>query len=110
MKAWKKEGDYQKDVIDRIKEALPGAIVMKNDSSYIQGIPDLTVIYGDKYAMLEVKKSQHDYLYNQQPNQEDYIQQFHDWGAFSYFIYPEVDDVVFKELIGYFGGGCDVQV
>ena len=110
MKRWKKEGDYQKDIIDRIKEALPGAIVMKNDSAYIQGIPDLTVIYGDKYAMLEVKKSEHDYIYNQQANQEDYIQKFYDWGAFSHFIYPEVDQVVFDKLIGYFGGGCDVQV
>lgn len=110
MKQWKKEGDYQKDIIDRIKEALPGAIVMKNDSSYIQGIPDLSVIYGNKYAMLEVKKSQYDYLHNQQANQEDYIHKFRDWGAFSFFIYPEVDQDVFNELIRYFKEGSNVQV
>ena len=108
MKQWKKEGDYQKDIIDRIKKALPGAIVMKNDSSYIQGIPDLTVIYGGKYAMLEVKKSYYDFVHNQQANQKDYIRKFRDWGAFSFFIYPEVDADVFEELIRYFEGGRNV--
>lgn len=110
MRKWKKEGDYQKDIIDRIKEVLPGAIVLKNDSGYVQGIPDLSIFYGDKYAMLEVKKSEHDYIHNEQPNQEDYIQQFHDWGVCSYFIYPEVDDKVFADLTRYFGGAQNVSV
>lgn len=109
MKGWKKESDFQKDVIDRIHRELPGAIVMKNDSSYIQGIPDLSVVFGNKYAMLEVKKSEADRKHPQ-PNQEDYICLFDEWGAFSCFIYPEVYDEKIDALLRYFKGGSDVQV
>ena len=109
MKVWKKESDFQKYVIDRIKRELPKAIVMKNDSSYIQGIPDLSVLYGNKYAMLEVKKSEADRKHPQ-TNQEDYICLFADWGAFSSFIYPEVYDEKIDALLRYFKGGSDVQV
>lgn len=101
MKHWTKESDFQKEVIDRIKTELPGAVVMKNDSSYIQGIPDLSVMYGDRYAMLEIKKSAEDRRHPQ-PNQETYISKFDDWGAFSKFIYPENYDETIAALKGYF--------
>ena len=51
-----KENAFQQNLIKEIKERFPGSIVMKNDSSYIQGIPDLTILYGSKWAALEVKK------------------------------------------------------
>ena len=49
---------------------FPGAIVLKNDPNYIQGIPDLTVFYQDKWATLEVKKSENA---SHQPNQDYYV-------------------------------------
>ncbi len=63
----KRENDFQKGLIHDIEEALPGAIVMKNDSTYIQGIPDLTVLYKDKWATLECKRYSHA---SKQPNQD----------------------------------------
>lgn len=97
MGSWKKESDFQKDIINRIKRELPGAIVMKNDSSYIQGIPDLSIYYGDRYAMLEVKISERE-RNKPQPNQETYISKFTDMGAFSAFIYPEIYDETINSL------------
>ena len=47
------ENKFQANLIKEIKETLPGCVVMKNDSSYIQGIPDLLVLYEDKWASLE---------------------------------------------------------
>ena len=44
-------------MIKELKRRLPGAIVLKNDASYIQGIPDLIVLYNDKWASLEIKKN-----------------------------------------------------
>ena len=46
----KLERDFQGQLIKDIKQMFPGCIVMKNDSSYIQGIPDLLILYKDKWA------------------------------------------------------------
>lgn len=35
---------------------FPGCIVMKTDPNYIQGIPDLLILWNDKWATLEVKE------------------------------------------------------
>ena len=90
----KLESKFQKELIDEIKEQYPGCIVMKNDSSYIQGIPDLTILYKDKWAMLEVKKNA---KANKQPNQEHYVEQLNDM-SFSRFVYPENKKDVLDDL------------
>ena len=61
------ENKFQANLIKEIKETFPGCIVMKNDSSYIQGIPDLLVLHKNKWASLENKKSA---KAKKQPNQE----------------------------------------
>lgn len=90
----KLERDFQSNLIKEIKEMLPGCIVMKNDSSYIQGIPDLLILYKDKWASLEVKKNSRA---KRQPNQEYYVGQM-DEMSFSRFIYPENKEVILNEL------------
>lgn len=67
---------------------------MKNDSSYIQGIPDLLVLYEDKWATLEVKKSKTAY---RRPNQEYYVNTMNNM-SYSSFIYPENKEAVLNEL------------
>ena len=88
MKSYRKESDYQHDLIKKIKDKFPGAYVMKNDSSYIQGIPDLTVLWKDKWATLECKKSQKDYEKDFTPNQHGYVDEMNSM-SFSSFIFPE---------------------
>lgn len=51
------ENKFQANLIKELKERFPGCIVMKNDPTYIQGIPDLLVLHKDKWASLECKKS-----------------------------------------------------
>lgn len=50
------ENKFQANLIKELKKLFPGCIVMKNDASYIQGIPDLLILYNDKWASLECKK------------------------------------------------------
>lgn len=88
------EGRYQKHVIDRLEVEFPGCYVLKNDSGYMQGIPDLIVLYGPYWAMLEVKVSEGA---EHQPNQDYYISEF-DAMSFGAFIYPENEDEVFRAL------------
>lgn len=93
------ERDFQSKLIKRIKKLFPGCIVMKNDSSYIQGIPDLMILYKDKWAALECKKSS---AAEQQPNQEYYVGLMNEM-SFSRFIYPENKEEVLRELQQAFG-------
>lgn len=88
------ERDFQAYLIKELKAMFPGCIVMKNDSSYIQGIPDLLVLYNDKWASLEVKKFA---SARRRPNQEYYVGLM-DEMSFARFISPENKDEVLYEL------------
>ena len=88
------ERNFQSDLIKEIKSRFDGCIVMKNDASYIQGIPDLLILYKDKWASLECKKSQQA---SKQPNQEYYVNQM-DAMSFSRFVCPENKEDVLNEL------------
>ena len=88
------ERNFQSNVIKEIKRRLPGCYVLKNDPNYIQGIPDLTVLYKDRWGMLEVKKSA---SAKHRPNQDHYVAQMnHD--SFAAFIYPENKDYILDAL------------
>jgi hypothetical protein len=88
------ERDYQRHLVRRLKREFPGCIVLKNDSSYLQGIPDLTFLFWGRWAFLEVKTSEGAPV---QPNQEYYIEQAVTM-SFGAFIYPENEEEVFDEL------------
>lgn len=90
----KLERDFQAKLIKEIKQIFKGCIVMKNDSSYIQGIPDLLILYRDKWAALEVKKSE---TASHRPNQEYYVELM-DEMSYASFIYPENKEEVLYEL------------
>ena len=91
----KRENAYQAGLVQRIKERFPGAFVLKNDPNYIQGIPDLTVLYGKHWALLECKKSANEPY---QPNQELYLSRARDMRSFSATIYPENEEEVLNEM------------
>lgn len=93
-----RESAFQKRLIEDIHKEYPGCITLKNDSSYIQGIPDWTIIYKDKWAILECKREKNA---DRQPNQEYYVEKLNDMG-FAAFIYPENKDEVLGELRRYF--------
>lgn len=90
----KLESKFQKELIDEIKQRYPGCVALKNDSSYIQGFPDWTILYEDKWAVLEVKIARGA---RKQPNQEYYVDQL-DKMSFSRFIFPENKDDVLDDL------------
>lgn len=95
----KVESQFQKDLIKEIKGMAPrGDItVLKNDATIAQGIPDLVVFYKDRFAMLEVKKSENA---SHRPNQDWYIKKFAN-ESFGYFIYPENKDKVLNAMKTY---------
>ena len=92
------ERDFQAKLIKEIKDIFDGCIVMKNDSSYIQGIPDLLVLYKNRWASLEVKKNARA---SRRPNQEYYVERMNNM-SFSRFVCPENKDEVMRDLHLYF--------
>ena len=89
-----RESGFQARLIRTLKERFPGCVVLKNDANYIQGIPDLTVFYNDRWAMLECKRSENE---NHQPNQDYYVERMDDM-SFARFIFPENMEEVLNEL------------
>ena len=90
----KLESQFQAKLKKRLREEFPGCIVMKNDPNDIQGIPDLTVLHGPKWASLECKRTENA---KRRPNQEYYVDKMNKM-AFAKFISPENEDEVIEEL------------
>jgi hypothetical protein len=88
------ERDYQAMLIKKIKRLLPGCVILKNDCDYMQGIPDLTILYNELWAMLEVKTSK---AARSQPNQRYYIEELNKM-SFASFIYPSIEEEVLSAL------------
>ena len=88
------EAEYQAKLKKKIKELLPGCIVQKEDSQGIQGIPDLLVLYENKWAALEVKRSEKS---PHRPNQDYYVDLMDDM-SFAAFIFPENKEDVLDDL------------
>lgn len=90
----KRENKFQAELIKEIRSLFPGAIVLKNDPEYIQGFPDLTIFYEDRWAVLECKKSEREV---HQPNQDYYVDVLNEM-SYSAFIFPENKKDILKEL------------
>lgn len=90
----KLESKFQKELMDEIRELYPGCVILKNDSGYIQGFPDWTILYKDRWAVLEAKRERGA---KKQPNQEYYVDRL-DKMSFSRFVYPENKDEVLEDL------------
>lgn len=92
-----KESKFQSNLKKELKNMFPGCIVTKLDSGDIQGIPDLLILYKNKWATLENKKTA---KAHRQPNQDYYVNKMNDM-SFSKFIYPENKEEVLTDLKKY---------
>lgn len=96
----KLESEFQSKLINDLYDRFPGCIVFKTDPSYIQGFPDLMILYQDSWAALECKR---DRTADRQPNQEYYVD-FLNQMSYAHFIYPENKEEVLNELQHAFKG------
>jgi hypothetical protein len=99
------ERKYQRELIKRIRARFPSCVVMKNDASEMQGVPDILILYNNTWAMLEVKMSD---VSDRQPNQEHYVRTFNNM-SFAAFINPDNEEEVLDDLqsaFRYSGKAC----
>lgn len=92
MKKTALESRFQAALIKELKKKYEGSIVTKLDSK--QGLPDVLILYKDRWATLECKRSRRAH---HQPNQDHYVDKMNKM-SFSRFIFPENKKEVLDEL------------
>lgn len=90
----KQENKFKQDLKAEILARLPGSIVLHLDPQDIQGVPDMLVLYNDRWAALEGKKSA---KASHRPNQDYYVQQMNGM-SFAAFIFPENKEEVLHDM------------
>ena len=90
----KRESEFQANLIKEIEKIFDGCIVTKLDTRFIQGIPDLLILYKDHWATLECKRH---YNSTHRPNQDYYVDLMNQM-SFSRVVYPENKEEVLYEL------------
>ncbi len=88
------ESKFQSDLIKDIRDLFPGCIILKNDPNYLQGFLDLLILYKNRWAALEVKRS------SKSPHQlnQDYYVDLANKMSYASFVYPENREEVLREL------------
>ena len=92
------ENKFKTNLVNEIKRLFPGCIVIHMDPNEVQGISDLLILYGNKWAALEGKKNANA---SHRPNQDYYVELLDNW-SFARFIFPENKDEVLDDLVRYF--------
>lgn len=88
------ESSFQRFLLQKIRSMFPGCIILKNDPTYLQGIPDILILFENKWAALEVKASLNS---PKRPNQRYYVQIMNEM-SFAAFVCPENEEDVLYDL------------
>ena len=92
------ENKFKTKLVGELEALFPGCIITHMDPNEIQGIPDLLILYRDKWAALEGKKNA---TASARPNQPYYVELMNGM-SFASFIYPENKDEVLDALYHHF--------
>lgn len=90
----RREAAYQANLIKKLENLFPGCFIMRTDPADTQGIPDILILYGNRWVMLEVKPFGGADI---QPNQEYYVNLFNNM-SYASFVYPENEKQVLHDL------------
>lgn len=88
------ENKFKTKLVNELERRFPGCIVLHMDPTEIQGIPDLLILYKNKWAALEGKKNA---TASHRPNQGYYVEKMNRM-SYAAFIYPENKEDVLNDL------------
>ena len=100
------ESEFQAELIKELRVMFPGCVILKNDPNYLQGFPDLLILFRTHWAALEVKRSDKEPF---RPNQEYYLEEL-DKISFAACIYPENREKILDELQFSFRAGRQTRL
>ncbi len=86
---------YKARLMKELELRFPGCVIIHLDPNTVhQGVPDMLILYRNKWAMLETKAAANS---AKRPNQEFFVN-FYNELAFAAFIYPEIEEDVLNDL------------
>ena len=88
------ESRFKTELVKELETIFPGCIILHMDPTEYQGIPDLLILYRNKWAALEGKRGRNEHIQN---NQEYYVDLMNRM-SFARFIFPENKEEVLNEL------------
>lgn len=88
------ESKFKSALIRKIERQYPGAIVIKTDANQLQGFPDQIILWEDRWAAFEAKRTMNS---THRPNQDYYVELL-DKMSFARFVYPENEREFLHEL------------
>lgn len=88
------ESKFKTDLIRKIKREFPGAIILKNNANLIQGFPDNIILFEDRWAVFDAKRSA---TASHRPNQDYWIDLLNNM-SYGSFVYPENEGRFLHEL------------
>ena len=88
------ENKFKTNLIKEIEKRFPGSYVFHLDPTERQGVPDLLILYKNKWAALEGKKNKNA---SHRPNQDYYVKKMNEM-SYASFIYPENKEDVLNEI------------
>jgi len=80
----KLESEFAFELKEELRHRFPNCFIIKLDPNQVQGIPDLLVLWGSCWAILETKRGPRSV---RNPNQEYYVGLF-DEMSFAAFVHP----------------------
>lgn len=89
-----RESRFQTQFQNDLRELFPGIIIVKVQTGYIQGFTDRLLLYGDKWAALEFKRSADEIPQVNQPYWVDRLNRL----SYAAFVYPENGQEVLCDL------------
>jgi hypothetical protein len=100
------ESSFQNRFVNRLRKLYPGCVILKNDPNHLQGVPDILLLWRERWATFEIKASGSARV---QPNQQYYVELMNEM-SFSAFVYPENEESVLDELQRSFGPNRTARV
>lgn len=88
------ESVFRDNFLKELKGLFPGCLILKGNSSYKQGVPDILMLWEHHWAMFELKRSPKAV---RQPNQEWYVEKLNDM-SFAAFVHPANKNEVLDDL------------
>jgi hypothetical protein len=89
-----RESVFQQMLVLELREMFPDCLILRNNPNHLQGVPDLLILNGNKWAALECKRHENAV----HGANQDYYVELMDKMSFAAFIHPGNKEQVLDAL------------